>query len=143
MELVINRAQTPPRQRFGSSSGSNSSPPPSPPMAIKTEGLSQSSRGQERGSLNDLKAFAQDSLRNSPINSPRTLRNTGCLKMAINSSPVLSTKRFTTSIELPVLDELRSCQNCLSKFYANRTNTEAGGYFCSGECMWTQIMKGD
>lgn len=94
----------------------------------------------------DLHRFAKEKLRNSPRLSPsrqvQRERNTGCLKRSIDS-PGRTNRSLVSDPEETVLDELRACQNCSSKFFTNRDNEEASAFFCSGECMWSAIMKGD
>jgi hypothetical protein len=60
----------------------------------------------------------------------------GCLKEKTSLNP-----RDCLEPSSPVLDELRSCQNCASKYYANKTNCDTSGFFCSGECMWSSILN--
>jgi hypothetical protein len=94
----------------------------------------------------DLHRFAKEKLRNSPRLSPsiqiQRERNTGCMKRSLDSPKRKrhGSKDMTPECET-VLDELRACQNCSSKFFANKDNAEASAFFCSGECMWSAIMK--
>ena len=127
---------------------------PSPPVQIRklnepiTPGssylatpLSSAARGKRRV---DLHQFAKQKLTNSPVplHSPKVTRqrNTVCIKVGC-PSPRRAGMQQQEPAPIVILDELRACQNCSSKFYANNGNTEASGYFCSGECMWSVILK--
>ena len=59
---------------------------------------------------------------------PLTPRNPCCLKSMDGKSAT------------PVLDVMRCCRNCTSKFYTEKGGA-ASSYFCSSDCMWSHALK--
>ena len=111
---------------------------PSPPIAIDTRTVERICPGSAHLGSPRLSPTRQQDLllefsrmTQSGENSPRVSnwneRNAGCLKRHANLKDDF--------------DDLRACRNCASKFYANKANHMASSFFCSGECIWTAIMK--
>jgi hypothetical protein len=73
----------------------------------------------------------------SPTSKTRRLRNAGCFKERAGQDDSFGQDAA------PILDELRSCQNCATKFFTNKTNVDTSGDFCSPECMWSAVLKAE
>ena len=115
----------------------------SPPITIARHTLSispanTSQLGTRRRSASNVRRITEDSLQKHVCKSPMRRVSTGCLKSLLSSPPVVVA---AAKPAVPVLDELRACQNCNSKFFANSCNTDTSGFFCCGDCMWSSVLN--